>query len=359
MQLCCWMRKCRALGSRTMQLRKRCTYLALFAAALTMQACKDSVDGPAGDGGQTRRTINRMLFISDRETPRRQQLYSMRPDGSDIRRITYPKDSIEFYYATWSPDLSKLAVVWDYYDLRHREYPSLAILDSSGNFLYALADYCHLTSPFWSPDGREIAFSRPASYFGGVRDVYVVASSGGPISKVTQFTNTSSKYTNAYVSGWPEHNLLLVRLYTDSVFQDSAGQWNYISEYRISEMDLQGSIVKTILFDPPIIYYQARMPADGLNVAYLYNDHEGHSGVGIVTRDGRNRIRAAPELNYLLSQGWYQWLSWSPDGSQLSFSAIRYSRPPFAEIYIVNNDGTGLTTLLSDGLMFNYVADWR
>jgi TolB protein len=81
------------------------------------------------------------------------QLFTMRPDGSRNRQITFFKDS-DAIAATWSPDSRRLVFERDFED-----HAVLYTTDPDGNRMRPLIDGL-VFQPSYSPDGRRIVFDR-------------------------------------------------------------------------------------------------------------------------------------------------------------------------------------------------------
>lgn len=99
------------------------------------------------------------------------ELYVMRPDGSDVQRLTWWEDASDLSPA-WSPDGTRLAFAskrdgnWEIYTM-----------DRDGSNLMRLTDHpADDTNPAWSPDGGRIAF---ASTRDGYAEIYVIPIVGG------------------------------------------------------------------------------------------------------------------------------------------------------------------------------------
>jgi hypothetical protein len=130
---------------------------------LTQHDAKDHSPAWSPDG-------ERIAFASVRDSLY-WELYVMRPDGSDVRRLTWWEDASDLS-PSWSPDGTRLVFAskrdgnWEIY-----------IMDREGGNLTRLTDHeADDTNPAWSPDGSRIAF---ASTRDGYAEIYVMPIVGG------------------------------------------------------------------------------------------------------------------------------------------------------------------------------------
>ena len=125
----------------------------------------------------------RIVFSSDRGSAQFQyQLYSMRPDGSGVRRLT-DLPGLATVYAELSPDGQR--VVFEGDDPNGVRDSELYVVSTSGGASHQLTHNTGLDAdPAWSPDGRWIVFCRAASAT-GAPDLYVMRSDGSDVRRLT------------------------------------------------------------------------------------------------------------------------------------------------------------------------------
>jgi Tol biopolymer transport system component len=106
------------------------------------------------------------------------ELYLIRPDGSDLQRLTWWEDASDLW-PTWSPDGTRLAFAskrdgnWEIYTM-----------DRNGSNLVRLTDHPgDDTRPAWSPEGSRIAFESTRD---GYAEIYVLPVAGGEAVNLTQ-----------------------------------------------------------------------------------------------------------------------------------------------------------------------------
>lgn len=214
----------------------------IISLTLFVTSCKKN-DNPVSDGGVPS-VVGPILFISDKSGS--SQLYSMNEDGSGVAQITSdPKFPIED--AKWSPDGTKIAIVSLVGDdgtpseLRY----AIFIMDiNSINMFQVTQQWTHVTDsswgnleygggfkPVWSPDSKQIAYSRMMvpERFGNL-DIFVINLDGSGERRITSSINTIET-----VLDWGgKAGAIAVSVMTFS------------SQYaQINQMGLDGAVLKT------------------------------------------------------------------------------------------------------------------
>jgi len=128
-----------------------------------------------------------IAFASDRgEYPAKQGIYVMRADGSGLRRVTaLPAGMASDLAPRFSPDGRRL-VFTRYRGEGRVEKAALFVVGVDGSGLRPLTSFAiHAGDADWAPNGRTIvfeAYSSPASY----GDVYVIPAAGGRPTNLTR-----------------------------------------------------------------------------------------------------------------------------------------------------------------------------
>ena len=219
----------------------------------------------------------RIAFIGDGGDAQT-DVYSMRPDGTDVRRLTRTSRSED--EPVWSPDATRIA-----FSIREEGNPAahvIGLTDADGTNGgevpgTRLQNHNPVGSPAWSPDGGEIAFAA----YGDGGGIYVTRVAGGPAQQLTTAGPPTTRVDSEPVWSPDGTSMAFIRW----ILGDLETQ----SEYQILRIGTDGRH-STIL---------ARFPSD------------------------------APEGSRDLE---VSGLSWSPDGSRLAFTSL-------GEVYVVDASG--------------------
>lgn len=209
----------------------------------------------------------RIVFVGDGGDART-DLYSMLPDGSDVRRLTRTSPSEE--EPVWSPDATEIA-----YSLRQEGEPASYVIgfmraDGSGRAEVAgtrLESRIPVGSPSWSPRDDAIVFAA----FGEGGGIYVTPLGGDSAQRLTTAGPPTIRVDSDPVWSPDGRSIAFIRWIL--------GDLDTPSEQQIVRMNADGSNLTTL----------ARFPSDA------------GSGTGDVEVGG---------------------LSWSPDGTRLAFTSL-------------------------------------
>jgi Tol biopolymer transport system component len=298
---------------------------------LTDDAAKDTSPSWSADGSQ-------IAFHSGRwgTGVGHSEIAVMNADGSDVRRLT--DDCWDDYDATWvknddvvrtlptwepppRPDLGRAAVA-DPEDIlvggSEGGFADLYGLDpETGTLTNLTADYASQSSPAWSPDHSQIAFSgdvqEPGNY-----DIYVMNADGSDLRRLT----TDPEYAGR--PAWSPDGSTIA-------FEGQGGVWSVHGD---------GSDLRKVAGNQASGGYYPTWSPDGSRIAYS----EGGT-LFVVGADGTD-----PTVILRGSYGYE--LSWSPDGSRILFTCER-------DLCTVAPDGSDPVDLTEgDRDLYEREGDW-
>ncbi len=260
------------------------------------------------------------------------QIYTMNADGSDPRRLTNERS--DSYFPAWSPDGTQIA----YYV--HLTWQSWALVviqaDGTGRRQVTEGSGCAVCAfgPYWSPDGKRIGFTiepdpRPTCEIKST-EIGVVNADGTDCRRLTENT-----WTDLFCGWSPDGRSILYasnREGRDQVYRADADHSN---ERRLTETGTTN-----------------HMPAwspDGTKIAFVSN-RDGNDEIYVMNADGSNvaRVTVNPA---------HDWMpAWSADGTELLFSSDRDGRE--LDVYATTLDGTAVRRLTT-AAGYDYEAVWR
>lgn len=302
-----------------------------------------------------------ILFISDESGT--SQLYSMQPDGSDVRQLTDDPD-FPIGRAVWSPEGSKIVLEGPQEALHYG--PALYVVNADGTGRYRLTHTVtpeHLANgerPVWSPDGRRIAFRRimiPEAL--GILDIYVVDVGGANEQRVTNTPNILE-----YIGAWTPEGYLLGDIF-DYSYRDSLGR--AAENGRLVALDLDGTYQWTWGQKGEVVKGAILSP-DGSKIAFNVRIQlETDFGNGVVARDVQEEVHVmdvdgANRRQLTHSEHKYLWpVAWSPDGTSLLVQAGTPPGKGSERILVVPLDGSGPVdiTPCQGTFHFCYPTSWK
>jgi Tol biopolymer transport system component len=251
-------------------------------------------------------TGEKIAFVSNRDG--NDEIYVMNVDGSDLKRLTSHPDDDQ--YPDWSPDGKQIAFSRD----------GIYIMNPDGSDQTRLTEFGGC--PAWSPDGRRIAFSHS-------QDLYVMNADGSGLTHLGSNINCPT---------WlPDGNYIAHFLAGTWVVKIDTSNYSRI-------IDGTGPICSAMSNNFNYVRCQASIPDanfatwsfDGQRIAFESYGRDHDSEIYTVNSDGSGLIRLTNQ------PGRDTFPTWSPDGQRIAFMSERSGN---AEIYVMNSDGNGLMRL--------------
>jgi TolB protein len=296
-------------------------------------------------------------------------LFVVRPDGSDLRRVT-PQSTRVWWYA-WSPDGRLIA----YIDNRSSLW--LVRADGTGRRLLLPASQLRSVGLSWSPNGKDIAIvspgpdADPRNVYCGNLAIYRVPVDGSTPALVSArrrgigcgvawspgggeiaYGAGSGVLGVIPSSGGPPRLLLTsgvgrpqwspdgTKLAAPTVIHRRLGTFRY---NRITAVDADGSDPHVVT-DHAYTEYPFAWSPDSRQILY---GRQGRQGIYVIGTDGRNDHRITRDSPP--PAGWGA-LAWSPTGRSIVYATDRRTqgpatRPGNVDLYLIDADGRGKVQL--------------
>ncbi len=230
-------------------------------------------------------------------------LYSIRPDGTGLTRLTDGTGSDGM--PAWSPDGEQIAFTSD----REPGNWDIYVVDSTGSGLIRLTDDPAADAwPSWSPDGRQIAFQSDRS---GFMQIHVMRADGAGTEQLTQ---EEGSFPYLGVGAEPAEDGLAVIQVDEGTPAERAG-------LRAGDLIQAVDDVTLAQIEELAQIIGAHRPGDELSLS--------------VVRDGSRltltaTLGTAPQLS--------AYPTWSPDGTEIAFASFRDGD---WDLYVMDADGGG------------------
>jgi TolB protein len=121
------------------------------------------------------------LILFARHAGGYEQLFTMRPEGTQVRQVTHLTDSAAAD-ASWSPDGKRIAFARDFdcCDPK-KEHLDIYTMNANGTALHGMGLKGLNGGPLWFPDGRRLLFGHASGIWDGL---WAVSASGGTPQRV-------------------------------------------------------------------------------------------------------------------------------------------------------------------------------
>jgi serine/threonine-protein kinase len=272
---------------------------------------------------------SRIAFVTDRDGPDpignfgNQEIYTMNPDGTGQRRLTYEK--AEDMAPAFSPDGHTIA-----FSSRRAGELYLFLMNADGTDQRQLAQSSDRpvsgTEPTWSPDGKRIVFRTTVPPFA----MYAINVDGSGLRRVSDSTGGASS------PAWSPDGKKIA--FTS---RRSGNQEIYL-------MDAAGGNVVRLTSNDVMDRFPVWSP-DGRRIAFE-SDRDGESRIYVMNADGSNpaRLTSPP--------GKDGHPSWSPDGRQIAFHRTVLGH---GQVYVMNADGSDVKRLTAlSSVAFSGYPTW-
>jgi len=269
-----------------------------------------------------------IAFVSMRDGI--EDIYVMRPDGTDVRRVTVtiPVDGQErgSWVPAWSPDRKRIAFASN---RDSGEKANLYVVDADGHNLKRLSDHEGFDyTPDWSPDGSQIVF---VSDRDGFYELYSMADDGSGVKRLTHLEKEANRLC---CPDWsPDGSKILFM-----VLEPPMTPVLQLLDLDTGEVTAQG------LGGLP------RWSPDGEWIAYFSGtDKQVH----VRKIDGPESRQVSDVM------GFATYPSWSPDGEWIVFNRVPTSGDfDSTEIYLVRPDGSDQRQLTQNHVMDGHASWW-
>ena len=283
---------------------------------------------------------SRIIFNSARTSPNLKErktydeIFSMKPDGSEVRQITNLKSVAT--YASVSPDGTRIvfrgsiegpAYGWDMSYTTNTLNSEILVMTIDGNDVINLTQSPAFDGwPMWSPDSKKVIFASNRSGKPNSGQLYSVNPDGSALSQLTDLPGAVAQPAfsadGKFVFGY-------------QLWETDDEHYGHIVQLTVRSYSPDVIVEARSKFATTVIDSYPMMSPDGSSFAF-HSNRTGDWEVYVANADG-SKLRQITNV-----KGPDQCPVWSPDGTKIIFASERDSDP---EIYIMNADGSGQTRL--------------
>jgi Tol biopolymer transport system component len=130
-----------------------------------------------------------------------QGIYTMRTDGSHLRRVTRPRSrTAKDANPQWAPDGRRIVFVRVNLTAKPIDRSAIFVVHADGSGLHRITPWNIDAGdgPAWSPDGARILFRSPAHDDFLNSNLYTIRSDGSDLEQVTHVTPTTRLYSSSF-----------------------------------------------------------------------------------------------------------------------------------------------------------------
>ena len=181
--------------------------------------------------------------------------------------------------------------------------------------------------PTWSPDGSQIAFVRRKTTGSSAGDIYVIGADGSDIQRVTQVT------TDYLDLSWSPDGTKITCTF-ESTFMSDVYVMDVTDGVPVS-LTSHGDRANDVM---------SQWSPDGTKIAFIrgLSRYEEIVDFYVMDSDGTNPVNLTWNESRSIYFDWRQAPSWSPDGTQITFSSGSNGN---REVFVADADGENLVNL--------------
>ncbi|MEK6750740.1 MAG: hypothetical protein AABZ00_00630 [Chloroflexota bacterium] len=269
------------------------------------------------------------------------QIYSMKVDGTDQKRISFTAGSNIF--PKWSPDGKQIAYFNDVLGFGNNyNYWRVYLMNPDGTNAKMLVDIPSF-DPHWSPDGKQLVFNSYRGAAVNTSDLHIANVDG---TNIKNLLNSPATF-DAGPRWSPDGKKIL--FYSDRN-EPLAVDLNIFNVNRkIFTVNVDGTGLTQLTKETTDNYQPAWSP-DGKKIAFV-SSRDGNPEIYVMNADGTNPTRLTNDPKNDTSP------VWSPNGTKILFA----SAPIYAtNVYMMDADGSNVKQITNDpNAMAAFGLDWK